>query len=58
MGYYWEADEIKSKLEKKMITAFNEIWLDYDNNRNDFRTNAYIYAINKILKAEKLRGRL
>lgn len=58
MGYYWEENEIKTKLEKKMISSFNEIWLNYNSNEHDFRTNTYIYAINKILKAEKLRGRL
>ena len=41
-----------------MITAFNNIWSNYNSNKHDFRTDTYIYAINKILKAEKLRGRL
>jgi glutamate dehydrogenase len=57
-GYYWETEDIEKRLEKKMITAFNKIWSDYSNNEHDFRTNTYIYAINKILKAERLRGRL
>ncbi|MFH1682551.1 MAG: Glu/Leu/Phe/Val dehydrogenase [Candidatus Woesearchaeota archaeon] len=57
-GYYWDEDEIKKRLKEKMITAFDKIWDKYEENTHDFRTNAYLLAIEKILAAERLRGRV
>jgi len=58
MGYYWKDEEIKEKLKEKMLTAFTQLWQSYNPKKYDFRTTTYIHAINKILKAEKLRGRI
>ena len=41
-----------------MIIAFDKIWEKYVENIYDFRTNAYLLAIEKILAAERLRGRV
>ena len=57
-GYYWGAETVKSRLKEKMVTAFSKIWEKYDGSKHDFRTNTYLLAIDKILVAEKLRGRL
>ncbi|MBU0460336.1 MAG: Glu/Leu/Phe/Val dehydrogenase [Nanoarchaeota archaeon] len=54
----WDEQTIKQKLKDKLVTAFNQIWTEYDQNEHDFRTNTYILAIKKILAAEKLKGRL
>ncbi len=58
-GDYWEADIIKTKLKKKMDTAFEDIWQLYEanNKQHDFRMNTYIYSIRKVLAASKLRGK-
>jgi len=57
-GYYWDADTVKTRLKEKMVTAFSKIWEKYDGSKHDFRTNTYLLAIDKILVAEKLRGRV
>ena len=54
----WDESTIKEKLRKKLITAFDQIWKEYDTNEHDFRTNTYILAIKKILDAEKLKGKV
>ncbi len=57
-GNYWEDSEVEKRLKKKMLDAFEDIWAKYDSNDHDMRTTAYIKAIDKILAAEKLRGRI
>jgi glutamate dehydrogenase/leucine dehydrogenase len=54
----WDEESIKKKLQGKMVTAFNDLWYSYNSNDYDFRTNTYIYAIQKIIAAEKEKGRL
>jgi glutamate dehydrogenase/leucine dehydrogenase len=50
---HWPASQVKEELQKKMVSAFDQIWEEYSQNEHDFRTNAYIHAIKKILAAEK-----
>lgn len=57
-GYYWDEQTVKSRLKEKMTLAFENIWQEYNHNNHDFRTNAYLLAIKKILAAEKLRGKI
>jgi glutamate dehydrogenase/leucine dehydrogenase len=54
----WEADDIKSKLKEKMVSAFGKIWQLHESNSEDFRTNAYVLAVKKIIDAERARGKL
>jgi len=54
----WDEGNIKKKLQDKMVTSFNHLWEAYNSNDLDFRTNTYIYAIRKIILAEKNNGRL
>ncbi len=57
-GEKWDEETIKTKLRGKLIPAFNQIWDLYQGNEHDFRTNAYILALRKIIQAEKERGRI
>lgn len=57
-GYYWDEQTVKSRLKEKMTVAFEKIWNEFVRNDYDFRTNAYLLAIKKILAAEKARGRV
>jgi glutamate dehydrogenase len=57
-GLYWEDKYIKEKLKEKLDKAFLQIWHQYENSQADFRTNSYLVAIEKIIKTEKLRGKL
>lgn len=58
MGYYWEEKEILEKLDKIMTRAFIEVFDTATEHKVDLRTGAYILAIERVLTAEKLRGRL
>ena len=57
-GYYWDEETVKDRLKKKMVTAFNKIWVEYEKSGYDFRTNTYILALRKIVEAERLRGKV
>ncbi len=57
-GHYWEKPEIMSKLKKAMTKAFDELYHKYQELGKDMRTAAYVLAIERILKAERLRGRV
>jgi len=57
-GYYWGKKLIKKRLADKMKLAFNQVWQNYQSNDYDFRLNAYLVAINKLIMAEKFRGRI
>lgn len=55
-GYYWEEEDVHSRLEKKMKNAF----LDVHNTAHKYdvhnRLAAYIVAIERVAEAMKLRG--
>ncbi|MFH1728242.1 MAG: Glu/Leu/Phe/Val dehydrogenase [Pseudomonadota bacterium] len=56
MNYYWEKDEVLSKLDLKMTSAFKEV-SRLSRKRNIYqRDAAYIIAINNVVKACKERG--
>lgn len=57
-GEHWDEETVKDKLKEKMVSAFTQIWDSYSASEHDFRTNAYVHALKKIIKAEKERGRL
>jgi glutamate dehydrogenase/leucine dehydrogenase len=51
----WSEEEVKSKLQEKMKTAFSSIWQDHLSHsaKYDFRTQAYLSAIKRILGERK-----
>jgi len=55
---HWSKEEVFEKLEKKIIKAFDSLYLTCKTEKCDLRAAAHILAIRKILKAEKLRGNL
>lgn len=59
-GNILDEDYLARLLEKKMIKAFHNVYnkyLEFDK-KIDLRTASYILALNRIIKAEKLRGNL
>jgi glutamate dehydrogenase/leucine dehydrogenase len=54
-GFYWEEDEIKEKLKKKMVKAFKEVKEMSEIFKTDLRLAAYILAIRRIAEAIKER---
>ncbi|WP_076789756.1 Glu/Leu/Phe/Val dehydrogenase [Chlorobium sp. KB01] len=55
-GYYWEEDEVHTRLEKKMKTAFKSVHKTAQQYKVHNRLAAYIVAIGRVAEAMKLRG--
>lgn len=51
----WSESEVKKILKEKMVSAFTQLWNEYEKHDYDFRTITYIHAIRKIIEAEKKR---
>ncbi|MCH8905998.1 MAG: hypothetical protein IH840_02825, partial [Candidatus Heimdallarchaeota archaeon] len=56
MNYYWTKEEVYKKLEEYMVTATREVEKACKNFKCNMRNALYILAVNRILKAERLRG--
>ncbi len=57
-GFYWREEEVALRLKDKMQRAFNNIWEESKNKSYNFRTATYLYALKRIIAAEKLRGKI
>lgn len=55
-NFYWDVSEVRSRLDQKMTSAFSSV-LQMSLNKNvNTRDAAYMVAIDKVVKAMKLRG--
>ncbi len=52
----WDEEEVNRTLEKIMIRAFNEVWERAGKNNTTMRIGAYMVAVDRIVKAKKIRG--
>jgi glutamate dehydrogenase (NAD(P)+) len=52
----WDEDEVNRTLEKIMIRAFNEVWNETSRSNTTLRMGAYKVAVDRIVKAKKMRG--
>ncbi len=55
-NYYWQEKEILEKLETKMVTSFSEIHKIVKEKDVSYRTAAYVLALSRIVRAQRLRG--
>ncbi|MBC7117046.1 MAG: Glu/Leu/Phe/Val dehydrogenase [Pseudothermotoga sp.] len=55
-SFFWDLDDVRSKLAKMMKAAFADVAKTKEKYGTDFRTAAYIVAIDRVAKAVKLRG--
>ena len=55
-GYFWEEEEVNTRLEKKMVEAFNDVLENSIRYKVDMRTAAYIVAISRVATVTKMRG--
>ena len=55
-GYYWSEDEVNTRLEKKMIEAFDVVLATSKKYNVDMRTAAYAVAIARVGNVTRLRG--
>jgi len=56
MNFYWEKDEVLSKLDTKMTSAFHAVLELAKKNRLYMRDAAYVIAISRVAQACKDRG--
>ncbi len=56
MNYYWEKDEVLSKLDTKMTTAFHAVADLAETNSLYMRDAAYMIAIDRVASSAKMRG--
>ena len=54
--FRWEEDEVNSKLEKKMVSAYSEVSALRKEKKVSFRTAAFMVAIDRVARSVKLRG--
>ncbi|MCU0823002.1 MAG: Glu/Leu/Phe/Val dehydrogenase [Spirochaetes bacterium] len=55
-NYYWELDEVYSKLDVKMTKAFNAVYDMYVKEKVNMRQAAYLVSVARVAEACKLRG--
>jgi len=55
-GYYWSEEEVNQRLETKMVHAFREISQMAAKRRIHNRLAAYLVAVERVVRAMKLRG--
>ncbi len=56
MNYYWTREEVLSKLDQKMTTAYYEVSKLAQRKKLFMRDAAYVIAINRVVEACKARG--
>ena len=49
-GEHWKEAEVNKKLEKKIVTAFEEVWETAKAKKTDLRTAAFVVAIKRIVE--------
>ncbi len=54
----WDEEEINRALEKIMIRAFNAVWESAIGRNLSLRKGAYIIAIERLVKAKRIRGQM
>lgn len=54
--YYWEAEKVEANLEKQITRAFNQVWQIKEKYNVSMRIAAYIVAVDRLVKALKIRG--
>jgi glutamate dehydrogenase (NAD(P)+) len=55
-GYFWEEQEVNTRLEAKMCEAFEDVLAHSLKYKTDMRTAAYIVAISRVATVTKMRG--
>lgn len=56
MGYYWSVDMVNERLERMMISAFENVYNTAKEYNVSLRLAAYIIAVDKVAKTLKIRG--
>jgi glutamate dehydrogenase (NAD(P)+) len=54
--YYWDADDVYKRLDKKMTTAYHSVLNTSKKYNINMRQAAYVVAVERVVEAMKLRG--
>jgi len=55
-GYYWELNEVNTRLEHVMVRSYNDVYKVAMERQVHHRTAAYVLAIQRVVDAMKIRG--
>ncbi|HWK24452.1 MAG TPA: Glu/Leu/Phe/Val dehydrogenase [Ureibacillus sp.] len=55
-GYYWTADEVREKLYRKMVDAFNNVYTTATTRNINMRLAAYMVGVRRTAEASRFRG--
>lgn len=55
-GFYWSEEEIETKLEKVMVTSFENVYRLSQSRKVDMRLAAYMVGVRKMAEASRFRG--
>ncbi|MEX0568618.1 MAG: Glu/Leu/Phe/Val dehydrogenase [Candidatus Njordarchaeota archaeon] len=55
-GITWTEDEVRKRLEGKIVNSFNAMYETKQKYNIDWRTAAYVVAVDRVVKAMRLRG--
>jgi len=55
-GYYWEDEEVQTKLKALLVNSFNQIYEMSETRKVDMRLAAYMVGVRKMAEASIFRG--
>ncbi|RUL46445.1 Glu/Leu/Phe/Val family dehydrogenase [Lysinibacillus antri] len=55
-GYYWTAEEVREKLYKKMVDAFENVYTTATSRNINMRLAAYMVGVRRTAEASRFRG--
>ena len=55
-GYFWTKEDVESRLEQMMKTAFNRVYETSQKHDVSLRIGAYVMGVGKVAEALRLRG--
>lgn len=56
MNYYWSAEDVNSRLEQKMVEAFESVYQMSQKYQVTLRMAAYMVSVSRLAEAIKMRG--
>ena len=54
--FFWTEDEINDRLEQIMVRSFDAVQAKMDEQGGDYRTGAYLLAVDRVAEATQVRG--
>ena len=56
MNFFWEKEEVLTKLDQKMTNAFNAVYELSKNKKLYMRDAAYVISVSRVAQASRDRG--